>query len=122
MGREHLFIGVVEKNERKELCEQIVKGGGGENLDGGVVPSFAEDEEDDEDDGKDEEDGDDNNDDDGPNGEARAVGQISARAQNLLGVAAGRVKLLQVAVAMHDGARVGIVVGIEHSDGAHVFI
>jgi len=112
-----------------KICEQFL-GIGGEirkkkkkkNLDGRVIPSFAEDEEDDEDDGKDEEDGDDNNDDDGPNGEARAVGQISARAQNLLGVAAGRVKLLQVAVAMHDGARVGIVVGIEHSDGAHVFI
>jgi len=92
------------------------------NLDGRVIPSFAEDEEDDEDDGKDEEDGDDNNDDDGPDGEARAVGQIRARALNLLGVAGGRVELLQVAVAMHDGAGVGIVVGICHSVGGRVFI
>jgi len=82
----------------------------------------VEDEEDDEDDGKDEEDGDDNNDDDRPNGEARAVGQILARARNLLVVAVGRVVFLQVAVAVHDGARVGIVVGILHSVGAHELI
>jgi len=92
------------------------------NLDGGVIPSFAEDEEDDEDDSEDEEDGNNHNDDDGPHGEARAVGQISTRSLELLVVTVGRVELLEVAVAMHDGARVGIVVGIEHSVGGHVVV
>jgi hypothetical protein len=102
-------------------------GGGGErkgrkNLDGGVIPSFAEDEEDDEDDGEDEEDGNNHNDNDSPHGEARAIRQVSTRASTLLVGTVSRVKFLEVAVTVLDGARVGVVVGIGHSIGRFVIV
>jgi len=84
------------------------------NLDGRVVPSFAEDEEDDEDDGEDEEDGNNHNNNDSPNGEARAIGNVSTRTIRLSHVTARRGKFLEVAVTVLDGAGVGVIVGITH--------